>query len=236
MVNESTNWLQIQTVCDGYQGWVERAAICKLDGLFAIEAFVSVCRQAAHLYAVEDTIYGPIMTLPFESRLQLMAPVKEGYRWLQVRLPDQRTAYIQRGDVQFDERKLTRREMCQFSLQFQGLPYTWGGRSSFGYDCSGFVQMLYRQMGILLPRDARQQIHWAGFKPGQRSDLTAGDLLFFGPEESRIQHVGLSLGDGQFIHATVAENAPYIRISDSSTWDGTGKYRFSAARLLSVSA
>jgi hypothetical protein len=48
-------------------------------------------------------------------------------------------------------------ETLAFSKNFIGLPYTWGGTSSYGVDCSGFVQMLFKEMGVLLPRNSRDQ-------------------------------------------------------------------------------
>jgi Cell wall-associated hydrolases (invasion-associated proteins) len=69
----------------------------------------------------------------------------------------------------------------ELSKRFLELPYTWGGRSSFGYDCSGFVQMLYRQMGIFIPRDAIDQMHWEKFTPIPIEEAQLGDLYFLGP-------------------------------------------------------
>ena len=127
-------------------------------------------------------------------------------------------------------------EMCAFSQNFLGLPYTWGGRSSFGYDCSGFVQMLYRQMGIFLPRDSKDQCHWSGFREILEGEIDSGDLIFFGSGINKITHVGMYLEKGKFIHATVAENMPYIRTSsiESVEWrnDGKGRFPFQTIRRL----
>ena len=122
--------------------------------------------------------------------------------------------------------------MCSLSLNFLNLPYTWGGRSSFGYDCSGFVQMLYRQMGLYIPRDTKDQISWEKFKSIPIEDLSTGDLIFFGIDKDKIRHVGLYLGDQKFIHSTVAENAPYIHISSlrDADWNGPGRFAYRAAR------
>lgn len=101
--------------------------------------------------------------------------------------------------------------MVQFSHRFLGLPYTWGGTSSFGYDCSGFVQMLMRQRGYYIPRDADVQAAWSDFESVTVSDLRAGDLLFFGNKD-KITHTGMYIGNGKFIQATVHEH-PVIQIS-----------------------
>jgi cell wall-associated NlpC family hydrolase len=101
--------------------------------------------------------------------------------------------------------------MVVLGKRFLGLPYTWGGRSSFGYDCSGFVQMLMRQRGYYIPRDADVQAAWSGFAPVKRAELRAGDVLFFG-SEGKITHTGMYIGKGQFIHATTHDH-PVIQIS-----------------------
>lgn len=239
---ESEGWVEVETAVDHYRGWVRKSVLCSRMEPFPSPSpkctYVKVNRLAAHLYAVEDTIYGPLLTLPFESQLQCVEFVKgSNSRWIKVLLPDGCQAYIQRGDVReagATDDPLTVEEMCAFSARFMGLPYTWGGRSSFGYDCSGFVQMLYRQMGVYLPRDAKDQIRWEGLKPVSLDQLLPGDLVFFGLTEEKIRHVGMYLKEGCFVHATIAENAPYIHLSNLNDpeWNGTTKWGYRAARRL----
>jgi cell wall-associated NlpC family hydrolase len=69
-----------------------------------------------------------------------------------------------------------------------------------GIDCSGFTQVIFKQLGIDLPRDAWQQAD-AGKEAGSFADVQCGDLVFFGNKE-RITHVGILLGDGTMIHAS----------------------------------
>ena len=105
--------------------------------------------------------------------------------------------------------------------RFLGLPYTWGGTSSFGYDCSGFSQMLQRRRGILMPRDAQPQADWDGVRAVERrEELQPGDLLYFGSSPKKITHTGVYLGDGKFINATTHET-PMVRIDDLN--DATGR-------------
>lgn len=237
-LEEKDGWLKIATDIDHYQGWIKKENLHQRQNPFPSNSLASVAkvkRCSAHLYAVEDTVFGPIMTLPFESRLELLDPnVPPDSRWLKVGLHNGRQAFIQRGDVDLQNNTLTLGEMVALSKAFLGLPYTWGGRSSFGYDCSGFVQMLYRQMGVFLPRDSKDQMRWEGFNAITLEELNPGDLIFFGVAEDKIRHVGLYIGNGQFIHSTVAENAPYIHISDLSgpDWNGAGKWPYRAARTL----
>lgn len=200
------DWVRIATP-DGYAGWVFASSLVGRDRLYPQD--IETSRLAAHVYAAADTEYGPLMTLPYGSKLQLMA---SDSRWHQVCLPNGQEAFIQRGDTApepFDLKK------------FLGIPYTWGGRSSFGYDCSGFVQMAYGRMGISLPRDAKEQI-----LVSQRIETPVpGDLIFWGKSESDIRHVGIYLQGEQFIHTSARENKPYLRLSNLSDfeWSGNGE-------------
>ena len=103
---------------------------------------------------------------------------------------------------------------------FLGTPYLWGGGSSFGFDCSGFVQRIYRHFGIVLPRDAHLQATsplLEGVPEG--STFRAGDLLFFGseqdPEQRGITHVGMALNAEIFIHASSREGVTTTPIQNA---------------------
>jgi len=232
VLEKTDEWTKIETSIDQFQGWVEKHSLCKRKTPFPSNpsaTFAKVNRCKAHVYDKQDTIYGPILTLPFDSLLEIIEPDNIiNSRWIKVLLVDGRKGYIQRGDVTLDFALLNCDQICTLSKQFLGLPYTWGGRSGFGYDCSGFVQMLYRQMGVFLPRDSKMQMHWKGFTPLELKHLSPADLIFFGSSVDKICHVGLSLGGNQFIHATVAENSPFIHISSLSdpTWDGSGQFTY----------
>jgi cell wall-associated NlpC family hydrolase len=132
--------------------------------------------------------------------------------WLQIRLPGKTTAWIQASDVVADPKPLSIPESIDLAKRFLGLPYLWGGTSSFGFDCSGLTQMLVRVRGITMPRDADKQAAWTGVIPVDRNDLQPGDLVFFGASPRSITHTGMYIGDGQFIQATT-NNHPVIQIS-----------------------
>lgn len=139
--------------------------------------------------------------------------------WLQVRLPDLQTAWIQQGDVISDLKPLTIDESIALAKRFLGLPYLWGGRSSFGFDCSGFTQMLLRARGIDMPRDADQQAAWKGVTAVERKELQPGDLLFFGSSQRNITHTAMYIGDEEFIQAAT-NGSPIVQISrlDDQPW------------------
>jgi cell wall-associated NlpC family hydrolase len=169
----------------------------------------------AHVYREPNvTVHAPLLTAPFETRLEVSGNGSEA-GWLQVRLVDGRAGWVQAGDVAFDRKPLSRAEMLALSRRFLGLPYTWGGTSSYGYDCSGFVQMLERQHGVQLPRDAQLQADWKGAVPVSRRNLEPGDLLYFGRSDKQITHTGMYLGEGKFINATTYQT-PTVRIEDLS--------------------
>jgi hypothetical protein len=89
------------------------------------------------------------------------------------------------------------------SSDYLGAPYVWGGTSPGGVDCSGFVQAVYRRMGVLLPRDSHQQMLAGGILAthDRRAPLAPGDLLFFTHGDGRVGHVAISLGGARAIHA-----------------------------------
>ncbi len=221
VLEESGDWIRVQTIIDSYEGWIPKdvTTSCKDSP----QDSAKVTSVAAHLYHVNDTEYGPRLTLPFESTLEVLD--KSHPRWIKVRSVDGQECYIQRGDVTFTNSPKSIQEVLVLSEKFLNRPYTWGGRTSFGYDCSGFTQMLYRQMGHAIPRDSKDQITHTAFIATSIEELAPGDLIFWGLDEKRIRHVGLYLGNETFIHASARESMPWIRKSKLSDieWDGSGK-------------
>ena len=224
-------WSRIQTA-DHYKGWTlsRHLRIVQVGDGYALSApSVQVQSLFANVYAEPDiTKHKPVVTVPFEVRLELFSgqdgnrnaiatKIPEG--WLQVWLPEKRIAWIQSSDVVADPKLLSIPESIDLAKRFLGFPYLWGGRSSFGFDCSGFTQMLVRARGVNMPRDADQQAAWSGVTAVERKDLQAGDLLFFGSSPKDITHTGMYIGDGQFIHDTT-NGHPVVQIShlDDQPW------------------
>lgn len=220
ILQQKPGWVEIRTPADQYTGWVQSADLVDLGKSpgYASSGEVAVVEDLqAHLYVDPSvTQHAPLLTVPFETRLEIVSQ-KPGGRWLLANLPDGQKAWVQMGDVKLyrngadiPKADMTIPEMVKFSHRFLGLPYTWGGTSSFGYDCSGFVQMLMRQRGYSIPRDADVQAKWSGFEPVSVGHLRAGDVLFFG-EKGKITHTGMYIGHGKFIDATTHDR-PVIQI------------------------
>lgn len=84
--------------------------------------------------------------------------------------------------------------------RFIGIPYQWGGDTVVdGMDCSGFARAVYNLCGVNIPRTSKEQ-YKAG-SPVGKGELRDGDLVFFGNSESSINHVGIYVGNGKFVHA-----------------------------------
>jgi cell wall-associated NlpC family hydrolase len=226
-------WSQIQTA-DHYKGWVPSRHLRLIQngaGYATSGNIVAVESLFANLYHEPDvTRHKPFITIPFGTRLEVMADDSspdanktagkgshEG--WVHVRLPDKRDQWIQEGDVAPDPKALSIPESIELAKRFLGIPYLWGGTSSFGFDCSGYTQMVMRSRGVIMPRDADKQAAWSGLVAVERKDLQPGDLLFFGASVRKIDHTGMYIGDGQFIQATT-NGHPVVQISklDDQPW------------------
>lgn len=107
-------------------------------------------------------------------------------------------------DPGFTDSEAGRPEVVEEALKYLGVPYVWGGSTPEGFDCSGFTQYVYAQVGISIPRTSRSQFQSGTRIPAERTDLLAlGDLVFFGydGDPGRVHHVGIYCGDGNYIHA-----------------------------------
>ncbi len=207
IVEEEGDWAKVRTP-DAYTGWMPLASLRVLGP--GEEPYASVGNVArveslfANLYREPDvTKHSPLLELPFSTRLEVAAePETDDRRWIQVRLADAGTAWVQRGDVTFRSQPLTVRQTIELAKRFIGLTYLWGGTSTYGFDCSGFTQMLVQQRGVLMPRDADLQADWSSVVAVKRNKLKPGDLLFFGSSPRKITHTGMYIGHGKFIHDT----------------------------------
>ena len=107
------------------------------------------------------------------------------------------------------------RRIVASSMQYLGVPYVFGGTTPNGFDCSGYVRYVFANAGIYLPRTADAQYE-CGY-PVSTAELVPGDLVFFSTYEAGASHVGIYLGDGNFINASSSRGVSIASLY-SSYW------------------
>jgi len=127
--------------------------------------------------------------------------------------PDNNRYYVHRNDLFEYAKKHSLDDIAKYSLDLLGTPYFWGGKSGFGYDCSGLIQTLYRLHKIILPRDAKDQIKLNNLVE-VFSNFIKGDLIFFN-EDNKVNHVGMFIDENKFIHSS-----GYVKINSINKKDG----------------
>jgi cell wall-associated NlpC family hydrolase len=169
-----------------YSTYAQSGRVAQVEALFA------------NLYREPNiTKHQPLITIPFEARLAVVGePEQAGGRWFKVRVLDDRSAMVQAGDVTLTPHSTPIPELLEWST------------STYDYDCSGFVQMLCRR-DYSQPRDAGPQAEWDGVKAMENSELQPGDLLYFGSSAKRITHIGMYIGNGQFISIAFGSSGPW---------------------------
>lgn len=221
------NWYLIQTP-DKYIAWVDSGGIVAMDSTAYdkwIESDKLIYTQTFGSSFVEtDASQQVVSDLVAGNVLKLLEQQDDFYK---VEFPDGRVAYVSKSEAEPYQNWLatlsqTQQSLVETSKALMGLPYLWGGTSPKGVDCSGFTKTVFFLNGLIIPRDASQQIH-QGILIDQDKDfskLQPGDLLFFGKKatdttKERIVHVGMWIGNNEFIHSagsvhisSVDENAP----------------------------
>lgn len=213
ILKEEDNWFYIQTP-DGYLAWTDYGGIMPLsneefeawhssDKLIYTEPF-------GFSYSETDTESQVVSDLVAGSILELLGTENGFY---QVQYPNGDTAFVAQDEAQpylewLANLEQSRENFVEVSKTMMGAPYLWGGTSTKGMDCSGYTKTIYFLNGIVLPRDASQQVHTGVLVDTTKSfeNLLPGDLLFFGrpatdTTSERIIHVGMWIGDNQFIHS-----------------------------------
>ena len=213
IIKKDGGWLLIQTP-DLYLGWVISDAIAAMTPddhekwkfsprLFYKSKTGEIYSDGYMKKSVSDIVAGCILEITGRSN--------KGY---DIRLPDGRTGFIPSGMAVLLEditvqKYLNSSNLLTTAESFTGIPYLWGGTSSKGFDCSGFVKTVYFLNGMILDRDASQQFQYGIRLRARRESISdslrKGDLLFFGSGQrgrARASHVGMYIGDTEFIHCS----------------------------------
>jgi len=112
------------------------------------------------------------------------------------------------------------------AASLQGIKYAYGGTTTAGFDCSGFVTYVFNQHGIKLSRTS-SGMYASGTKVN-KEDLQAGDLVFFNTSGKGVSHVGIYVGDGKFTHASTSKGVRTDKLNDPHYW---GKRYVGAKRI-----
>jgi cell wall-associated NlpC family hydrolase len=220
LLQKSSDLWQVKTP-EGYIGWVMQGSLKRMN-----KASFNEWLGASKVVFTED--YGFAYETPDEHKQRssdlvfgdMLKWKGESGKFYKVAYPDGREAYVLKTQSRlYDDWQsaiqLTGESIVQTALTLKGIPYTWGGTSVKGMDCSGFTKMVFLKHGIILRRDASQQV-----KTGIPVDISKGyenllpgDLMFFGKKaqdgrKERVRHVAIYMGNKTFIHA-----AGYVKIN-----------------------
>ncbi|MDR2038744.1 MAG: C40 family peptidase [Bacteroidales bacterium] len=184
ILDSTEKWLHIRTTMDEYNGWVSTNMVKLLEKeIFSDQGrlhIVSVPFTTCHVSPDDVCLYLPGGSIFSPESLSII---------------DEKRSYLLDGDV-----LETNQDVVASAKQYLEAPYLWGGKTVFGIDCSGLVQVVFRMAGKYLPRDAHQQEKLGN--PVDFEDIRQGDLAFFANEEHRVIHVGILCDDASIIHAS----------------------------------
>ncbi|WP_209328754.1 C40 family peptidase [Lunatimonas salinarum] len=213
VLKQEGSWYLVQTP-EGYISWVDAAGIA-LKSTEEMAAWTEAeklvyTEMLGVLFSKPDLTQLPVSDLTAGNMLKHLG--EEGNFYL-VELPDGRKGYVSQDETLpyvswLASRELSDENLIATAKRMMGVPYLWGGTSPKGVDCSGFTKTVFFLNGMIIPRDASQQVN-----EGQEVDTTknwenleVGDLLFFGvpaaeDKPERVVHVGMWIGDQSFIHS-----------------------------------
>ena len=188
IVDQSDNWTKIKQ-WDGYEGWAHN-----FYGIIQDEAYTTTHSFFGHSGEIVNAEGHGIRTIHFGGKVNAEF---NGNNY-SVTLPDGIEGVIE-SNLSTNALSSTRKSIVDLAQSFLGTPYLWGGKSSLGFDCSGFVQSVFKAHDIKLPRDSYLQAD-RFVNEIKLNEAHPGDLLFFA-EKNEISHLAISLGGKDLINS-----------------------------------
>ncbi|MFT7298166.1 MAG: cell wall-associated NlpC family hydrolase [Sphingobacteriales bacterium] len=189
ILDRKENWILVQNLLDGYEGWMDPKQLISLD------------KKPAR--SLKSTVFATSMDAKVEKTDGEWFPINPGSELFDFNGGTFNVAqkkYNFRGRAAAPNSINAKAKVEEYSRLYLGAPYQWGGRALMGIDCSGFVQNVFKMLGVAMKRDAFQQAE-QGDLVNFFEEAVVGDLAFFDNEEGRIIHVGIILPNNKVIHA-----------------------------------
>jgi SH3-like domain-containing protein len=212
ILKNKNSWLLIQTP-DRYIAWTESSSVMQMNEaemnnweksdrvIYIGNSGWTYEKDSDESGIVGDLVAGCIMEKAGESK-----------NYVKINLPDGRKGFVNKNNVTDfnifrNQGNPSGEKVITTASSLIGVPYLWGGSSTKGFDCSGFVQNVYYMNGLILMRDASQQaLHGEPVDISKNfSRLEKGDILFFGSKEnsgSKVTHAAIYKGDNEYINAS----------------------------------
>ncbi len=187
-------WTSVKLAYDGYEGWIDTKMITPIPPRTLKKIENSPVAVTADIITIVPISEDQNLMLAAGSTLPVWRPYLKQFTVI-------RDTYLATGDILYGQQKKPREIVIKQSLKYFNAPYLWGGRTPFGIDCSGFTQIIYKMIGIVLPRDAGKQVE-LGVPLSFLDEAEPGDLAFFDDEEGNIVHVGIIWKRNKIIHAS----------------------------------
>jgi len=192
---------------DKSQGWVHEGSLSFVESIMKLYGEGPLLTARTLLSRVLSEPAPGAYALTILTDGSLLSPESREGEWWKVLLPDNRIGWIPSAVALPDDKKprASREAISRLALAYLGIPYLWGGTSTLALDCSGLTQLVYRLHGTILPRNSFEQADSGShIEPGANwENLQSGDLLFFA-EGERVDHVALSLGGAELVHASMS--------------------------------
>ena len=194
MREQMVGWTSVKLAYDGYEGWIDTKMITQISGRTLSKIENNPTAITSDIITIVPVNEEQNLMLVAGSTLPVWRPYLKQFSVI-------RDTYLSTGDVIYGELKNPREIAIQQALKYFNAPYLWGGRTPFGVDCSGLTQIIYKMIGIYLPRDASEQVN-LGTAMSFVDEAEPGDLAFFDDEEGNIIHVGIIWKRNKIIHAS----------------------------------